>query len=413
MAIEEVRDHDARRRMAWVVVWIVLGMLAFVSLVALGHVARDVARSVLNTLGMFRRSAVLLQSAAILTLLVGAIVLPVVLILRIVRARSASHPPSRSDALKKAFNLPTLIFAALLVLAWSAIYQPFGPLATGPLLNHPPSLFYLGLILLAIGLALFVADRSPDGTQTAVARAEESGTQSALTLQRKRREHSYLGAFTVGSLLIIVAVLGLLDSFSAVNIDLRILPALTLTILGAGILVGTWMGRARWLTILCVLTLPFVALANVIDVPIAGGVGSVTYSPSAKAELQGAYRLGVGHMTLDLTSLEATHANATVSASLAAGELYVEVPQGIHVVVDTSVRAGEIQINRQKSGTGQSGLDLRDTSTFASDSPGLIHLIINCGICTVQVSVARAATPKRKSDPGRQRTNAKAGEGKS
>ena len=417
VGIEEVREHDGLRRMAWVVVWIILGILALVSLVALGHVVRAVATRLLLASGMFSAVAGLVRSAAILVLLVGAIVLPVVVVVRLVRARSAPPSPGGSGALKEAFGPPTLIFTALLVLAWSAIYQPVGPLATGALATSSPSLFYVGLVLLAIGIALFVTAPRLTGSATAVALAEgEQGGQSASsqqpTRERERRERSHLGAFTVGAVLIIVAILGLLGSFGLVNIDIRIFPALVLTALGAGILLGTWVGRALWLTILCVMTLPFVALANIIDLPIAGGVGSVTYSPHTGADLADSYSFGVGRMTLDLSALKATDPNTTVLATLAAGDLLVEVPSGVHVVIDSSVRAGQIEISGHHAGVYRSGLDLSTTSTFGSDSPGLVHLIVHCGVGTIRVYAPGTTLPEKQSSSSRQGPKSSPGKGK-
>lgn len=384
---EPAGDREGLRRLGWVIVWILLGLLAVISLVALGHLVQEVAVQVLTATGTLSLASQILQPAATLLVVVGTIVLVVVVLKSLVRARSVAHSPGGPSALDDVIRTPILVVAALLVLVWSAAYPSSGPW---------PPLFYLGVILVACGVALFLTDpRLARSSAVGADAGDQSESQLASSLPgvraRRRRDRSHLGAFTVGTLFIIVAVLGLLGSIGIANIDVRIFPALVLTILAGGLLFGTWIGRARWLTILCVLTLPFVALANIIDVPIAGGVGSITYAPRSAAELRSSYTFGAGSMTLDLSALTTTAPNATIVVTLAAGDLSVEIPrQGIHVVIESSVRAGQIEtIGRDVHHpyAYRSGFDLSASSTYGSEYPGLIHLIVHAGVGAVRVYV--------------------------
>jgi len=286
------------------------------------------------------------------------------------------------------------------VLAWSAFYP-------NPSWGPWPPLFYLGVILVACGAALFLTDPRLARSSAIVAVGGDQGASELISTPpaaraRQRRNRSHLGAFTLGTLFILVAGLGFLGSIGLSNVDVRIFPALVLTILAGGLLIGTWVGRARWLAILCVLTLPFVALANIIDVPVAGGVGSITYAPRSAAELQTSYTFGAGDMTLDLSALKLTDPNATIVATLAAGDLTVEIPrQGVHVVIDSSVRAGQIEtIGRDVHHpyTYRTGFDLSASSTYGSEYPGLIHLIVHTGVGTARVYVQPRLVEQQKPD---------------
>lgn len=388
MAVEDLRGHNGWRSLAWVVVWIISGLLAFMSLTTLGPLVRDVAGKVLFSMGMFGSFARILRAGIMLLLLIGAVVLPVVVIVRLVRALSASRAANRPGAFKEVFTLPVLLASALLVVCWSALFQPFGPLDTGTLVNFPPGLFYLGLILLCVGATLFATDRRPAPTLATTPRA---GTDAASPREKKQRERSHLGAFTLGALLIIVAIIGLVGSFGITNVDVRIIPALGLTVLAAGMLIGTWVGKARWLAILCLLTLPFVAVANIIDVPISGGWGNVTYSPHAPADLQDSYSYGMGTVTLDLSKLDAGSAERNVDVTLAVGDLTVILPMDAHAVIDASTRAGALSL---VGWSGDSGLDISGSTTFGRRMPGLLHLTLHIGVGSIQVYRVGQAQPK-------------------
>lgn len=391
MAVEELREHNGLRKTAWVVVWIISGLLAFMSLTTLGPLARDVAGRVLYSLGMFGPFAGIIETGIMLLLIIGAVVLPVVVIVRLVRALSAPRAAHGPGVFKEVFTLPVLLASAFLVVCWSALFHPFGRLDTGTLVNFPPGLFYLGLVLLCVGVTLFATDRHPSA---ALATTPGAGTDAAFPQEKKQRDRSHLGAFTLGALLIIVAIIGLVGSFGITDVDVRIIPALALTVLAAGMLVGTWVGKARWLTILCLLTLPFVAVANIIDVPISGGWKNVTYSPHTSADLQDSYSYGMGTVTLDLSKLDVGSAERSVDATVAAGDLTVIIPADIHVVIDASVRAGELSLSGMRHGYGDSGLDISASKDFAQGSPGLLRLTLHIGVGSIDLYTVGQPPPK-------------------
>ncbi len=74
---------------------------------------------------------------------------------------------------------------------------------------------------------------------------------------RPPRERSMLGRLTIAVGLIILAGMAMIDiAFARVEIQPVVYAATAVAVIGAGLIVGSWIGRARWLIIIGVLVLP-------------------------------------------------------------------------------------------------------------------------------------------------------------
>jgi phage shock protein PspC (stress-responsive transcriptional regulator) len=206
----------------------------------------------------------------------------------------------------------------------------------------------------APGASGTAGDPSIAGPSSALPPAEASGlreTPAAVTapvqsaaVPRVRRERSTTGWFAIGAAFALLGVVALLDQAGAFNPTPAQYLALPLTVLGAGLLLGAWMGRARWLILPCLLLVPLVAAASLIHVPIRGGFGDAAYAPTSVAAIRSEYRLVAGRMTLDLSGIYFTGQAVTVRASVMAGELVVLVPAGVPVGVSGTVSAGTFDV---------------------------------------------------------------------
>jgi len=122
----------------------------------------------------------------------------------------------------------------------------------------------------------------------------------------------------------------------------------------------------------------FLGFLAMTGVPISGGVGDNVYSPTSIAQVRNVYRTAFGTMTVDLRQVSFAGHTVSVTASVAAGNLTIEVPPG--VVVDVTAHSGvqDIQYPQgfksfdvaPKPGTHQSFLRLQ-----ASVGVGQIQLI--------------------------------------
>lgn len=150
------------------------------------------------------------------------------------------------------------------------------------------------------------------------------------------RERSPLGGITVS---VAAVVAGLLLGVRALGVDSVTPPRIAagaLAVVGAGLLVGTWYGRARWLIGVGVLLVGVLAATTVAQ-ELDAGVGERTWVATGSAD----YELGAGEATLDLRDLRPGQ-EADISARLGAGHLIVLVPQDVPVRVVSSLRIGEL-----------------------------------------------------------------------
>jgi cell wall-active antibiotic response 4TMS protein YvqF len=176
-----------------------------------------------------------------------------------------------------------------------------------------------------------------------------------------------------------------LSEWGAIHLELSQFLALALAILGVGLLVGVWRGRARWLILPGILLIPLVLGASLIDVPIRGGFGNCYISPLSVAEIDRTYQLSAGDLVIDLTSLRFGPGEVVIDATVAAGRISVVVPQGISIVVRAHAGAGRVAL------FGQADQGIRIDVVRTSATPGsLENLILNLRTGIGEVIVYRA-----------------------
>ncbi len=209
---------------------------------------------------------------------------------------------------------------------------------------------------------------------------------------RRRRHRSALGWITLGAVLLGVGVAALFDQSGAMTIAPVRYPALALAIIGVGLLVGTLWGRARWLAIFGILLLPIVFAASVIDVPIAGGVGSRFTFLGTTSSIQPAYRLAAGVLDIDAHDMRFDVSSASLTATVTAGRLRVTVPDDAYVIVHAAVGIGTIEVRSESfdpADRTREGTRIRLDQAFGSPTAET-RLVLNLGAGFGEVDVIRA-----------------------
>jgi phage shock protein PspC (stress-responsive transcriptional regulator) len=245
----------------------------------------------------------------------------------------------------------------------------------------------------------------------------------ATVAARPPRERSSLGWFTLAAMLIAIGVAAVLENWEVLELDVGQFFALALTVVGAGLLVGAWWGRARLMMVLGVLLVPVVLASSLIDMPLRGTVGDTFLTPLTVSDLKDRYEVLAGSVTLDLTELRLDE-NVRVRADVAIGDLNVIVPRGVRVLVSGTAQAGRLRF----FGHEEHGVDLQRTAVAGDpDAERTITLDINAGIGSADVywsgpyvrprseprsgGTANSATESDEdSSPGRARNKRKADE---
>ena len=202
--------------------------------------------------------------------------------------------------------------------------------------------------------------------------APETGAVTAPTARsevmepRPRRPRSFLGRYTWGALLLVIGLAAMLANAGAFTLDAGQYPALALTVVGAGLLVGTFWGRSRGLIVLGVLLIPIAWAGALVDVPLEGGFADRYYSPASAALLEDDYRLVGGQLNFDLTNMEWGSEPVELEATVAFGEIQVSVLKDVEVEFNGAVSGGEIEFFDDR----RSGYDVEMDATGGGDGSG-------------------------------------------
>ncbi len=200
------------------------------------------------------------------------------------------------------------------------------------------------------------------------------------------RERSPLGRLVISATLVLLGILIAVDRLSTASIAPAAYAALALGAVGAGLIIGTWYGRARGLIALgIVLCIALAGLSAAGHWRHLGTVGDRHWSPQTASKIQQAYNLGVGDARLDLTAVDFSDASVTTRMQVGVGDLRVLVPADVDVVVHARTGAGNLNLfGKRSDGTG-----VRDTVTdLGADGAGggRLQLYLDNGLGDLEVS---------------------------
>ena len=181
----------------------------------------------------------------------------------------------------------------------------------------------------------------------------------------KPKETSYLGRITIGVMLVSLGVLAILDNIPGLPIEPqpRHYMALATVVIGLGLIVGGFVGRARWLILIAALLVPTLLFSPVFEYDWNSEEFDRTVSPDAFAELEDSYALDVGNLVIDLTDLPWDGETIDLEARVDAGNIEIWIPPGVGLEGEASVDLGHVgAFGRESSGLGN--------PTLQFDNPG-------------------------------------------
>jgi hypothetical protein len=203
---------------------------------------------------------------------------------------------------------------------------------------------------------------------------------------RVRRERSMLGRFTWSALLIVAGGAWLIDLTGIAHVDVRVAFAVELGVVGVALLVGAWFGRSRGLIATGLMLTLFAGTLSAIDVPMRGDIGERIVRPTATGQLDGRYRLAIGHLELDLTGARLDGTRRKIVLTDAIGFIEVLVPANARVEIKARSDVGAVRVlgRPEISGT-HSHIDVVD------DPPGATgpRIVIDAHVGFGAIKVAR------------------------
>ncbi len=235
----------------------------------------------------------------------------------------------------------------------------------------------------------------PTGTRATVQEAPEPNAATSASVAvaprtmtkdpKPQKPRSILGRLTVAALLIGIGGLAMLDAAGVLFPDPVHYVALTVGIVGLGLLIGTLFGRARWLIVVGLILTPVLFLAS-LGAPawsINGEAGERYVRVQSIEDLERvaySYEHDAGVLEIDLRWFEPPADDRTdlypipVSARLGVGEVRIWLPDPPSAIVKAKAGIGSVDVfGSQSAGLGvtrKDGTEIadQDTPTFSIDA---------------------------------------------
>ena len=125
-------------------------------------------------------------------------------------------------------------------------------------------------------------------------------------------------------------------------------------LIGVLLVIAAFNGGARWLIVPALLLAFPAGVVSAADVDLKGGVGDREYLPTSAADVRDSYRLGVGHLEVDLRAADLPPGDRPLEVDLGVGSAVVVVPEDVCVALDSRVGGGYVRLFDRDS----SGLDV-------------------------------------------------------
>jgi phage shock protein PspC (stress-responsive transcriptional regulator) len=200
---------------------------------------------------------------------------------------------------------------------------------------------------------------------------------------------SRLVRLTLGAMVLAEGAALLLDRAHALRLTSGGAASLALLVLGAGLTVGTVVGRGRLLALPALLLVPATVALVTFDrmgLDVFAPWGSLRTVAQTPEGIPPVVQLGAGTAGLDASAIDLAGASRSVTVESAMGDVQVWVPQDATVTVDAAVAIGRIDLGA----TGPSGVDRHLVTTLPGRSAaGTLHLRLRAGLGSVQVRRGR------------------------
>jgi phage shock protein PspC (stress-responsive transcriptional regulator) len=165
---------------------------------------------------------------------------------------------------------------------------------------------------------------------------------------------------------------------------------------GVALLVGAFVGGARWLILPALaLALPL-AVVSAAGVDTDGGVGEREYRPTSAADVRDRYELGMGRLVVDLRDADLPPGDHRLGLEVGVGEAVLVVPRNVCVASKARVGVGAVELFDRDSG----GIDV-DWEDRPSAPARATRLVVDADIGIGRLQVAHRRHLDWNHSPGR------------
>lgn len=182
---------------------------------------------------------------------------------------------------------------------------------------------------------------------------------------REPKPRSGLGLLVLSVAALALGILGMVDLAGAA-IDGSAYLAVPLTIVGLGLVLGGWYGRARWLIAIGVLLAIVLGITSIAE-RVSATSQSVTWRPTSIEQLDSVYRIELGTAVLDLSAVDFTGRSESVRVQVGVGDLTVILPPAVDVRAEVGVDVG----NAAVFGTNWGGIGVADRTVTDTGADGV------------------------------------------
>jgi phage shock protein PspC (stress-responsive transcriptional regulator) len=199
------------------------------------------------------------------------------------------------------------------------------------------------------------------------------------------RERSKLGRLTFFAVVVVIGLMAVTDMAGA-HIAISAYFAAALVTIALGLIVGAWLGRARGLIALAILTSIGLGVSTGVE-RWGGEVGNSVYRPQTLAEIADRYDFTAGNATLDLRGVDFADQQAATTLTMKLGQLRVLLPPTVDTTATLSVDTGRAVIFG-KEYDGRS-VDSQSVTDLGTDGAGGGTLKLDLQLDTGNVEVIR------------------------
>ena len=212
--------------------------------------------------------------------------------------------------------------------------------------------------------------------------------------RRPKQPPSFLGRLTFGIGLIALGVMAFADYvMTTFDPTIRHYFGLAMGIVGLGLLVGTWFGRARSLIVVGILLVPPLLVSPFVEFGFDGPVGEQRISPTTVSAIESEYTLAMGELVIDLRDVDFGTGSTEFDAQVGIGSLQIILPDGVGADVEGRVGMGQVDL----FGSQRAGLTRTASTTLDGTGTVVIDARTNMGEVVVR---SASSNPTRLSGIG-------------